>query len=109
MPNKNYAKGYRFELEVKRYLEQNGYLVFRTAGSHSVADLIVIDHSTWRRVYLIQCKYGTAKMNKAEIVKLTRVADKYNVIPVYCGRRPGKSMSFVNMNTTTEMKFVEPR
>ena len=109
MANRSYQKGYRFELEVKRYLEQKGYLVFRTAGSHSLADLIVVDHTMWRIVYLIQCKYGTAKMNKIDIIKLTKLANKFNLIPVYCNRKPGTSMSFMNLNTTTKMNFVEPR
>ena len=107
MANKSYAKGYRFEWEVKRYLERLGYLVFRTAGSHSVADLIAVDHILWKTVYLIQCKYGTARMNKAEIVALVETAKRYNTVPIYCCRRAGKSISFMNLNTTTEMKFVE--
>lgn len=109
MPNKSYQKGYRFEREIKQYLEQKGYLVFRMAGSHSLADLIVFDHTKWKAVYLIQCKCGSAKMNKEAIVRLTRLADKCNAMPVYCSKRPGQSVSFMNMNTTTEIEFVEPR
>ena len=109
MPNKSYQKGYRFELEIKRYLEQKGYLVFRMAGSHSFADLIVFDHTKWKTVYFVQCKCGTARINKKEIVTLTRLADKYNTVPVYCSKRTGKSVFFVDMNTTTEIEFVEPR
>ena len=35
-----YQKGYRFELEVRKYLREKGHDVFRSAGSHGVADLI---------------------------------------------------------------------
>ena len=105
MPNSNYRKGYKFEREIKLWLERNDYLVFRTAGSHSIADLIAFSPMYWRIVYLIQCKYGTARMNKAEIIKLSKIADRYNAVPVYCTKKPGKSVSFINLNTTTEIEF----
>jgi Holliday junction resolvase len=59
MPNKNYVKGANFEREVKKFYESLGYLVFRTAGSHSPADLIAFpplkDMKEWQPI-LIQCK-----------------------------------------------------
>ena len=38
----NYAKGYQRENKFKHELERKGYLVFRSAGSHSFADLIAL-------------------------------------------------------------------
>ena len=40
IPNKNYAKGRRAEYKAKAELEKLGYKVFRSAGSHTKADLI---------------------------------------------------------------------
>ena len=102
MPNKGYQKGYRFELEVKKYLESKGCLVFRSAGSHSLVDLVAFSPQ-YKVVYFVQCKYGTSKMNKQDIVRLTRLADKFNTIPVYCSRKPTASIVLMNMNTTTEI------
>ncbi len=55
MPNKNYAKGVRFEREVKASLEAAGWWVLRTAGSHGFADLVAISKESGAVVF-IQCK-----------------------------------------------------
>jgi predicted RNA binding protein YcfA (HicA-like mRNA interferase family) len=38
----NYVRGRAFEYRIKDFLEQKGYEVFRTAGSHSRFDLIAV-------------------------------------------------------------------
>lgn len=43
------------EYQSKARLEQSGYTVFRTAGSHGAADLIAIDQHT---IILVQVKSG---------------------------------------------------
>lgn len=69
MTNKNYQSGRNFEYRVKKYLEDKGYYVMRSAGSKSPFDLIAVP--TWDGVILlpdvllIQCKHG-AKIGKAE-------------------------------------------
>jgi len=42
MPNPSYKKGYRFELRVKKYLEDKGYIVIRQ-GKSAFPDLIAIN------------------------------------------------------------------
>lgn len=42
MPNKNYLRGRAYEYKAKKYLEEQGYTVVRTAGSHGPWDLIAI-------------------------------------------------------------------
>ena len=76
MVNKNYRAGRRFEYEVKKYFEKLGYTVFRTAGSHGIADVIAVkDDDT----LLIQCKYGSMP-TKAEMHKLWRYNwKKFNI------------------------------
>jgi Holliday junction resolvase len=43
MPNKNYIKGRRKEYALKKLYEAKGWIVIRSAGSHSFADLIAIE------------------------------------------------------------------
>jgi len=40
----NYIRGRNFEYRVKKLLEKKGYIVFRTAGSHGLFDLIAVRH-----------------------------------------------------------------
>jgi len=42
MTNKNYVSGRRKEYRIKKKLEKEGWIVIRSAGSHSFADLIAI-------------------------------------------------------------------
>jgi Holliday junction resolvase len=49
----NYNKGRAFEYQVKLHLIKRGFCVFRTAGSHSPADLIALKAG---EVWLVQCK-----------------------------------------------------
>jgi len=81
MVNKNYQKGRAFEYKIKKAYEKSGYLVFRSAGSHSIADLIAIHPSGL--VHLIQCKATTYnKISKKELDNLREVANRYNCKPV---------------------------
>lgn len=52
MVNKNYAKGYRFEVRVKKHLESKGWTVFRQ-GKSAFPDLIAIKNGN---VILVECK-----------------------------------------------------
>jgi len=40
MAHKGYEIGARFERRVQRYYEDDGYFVIRSAGSHSLLDLV---------------------------------------------------------------------
>lgn len=80
MPNKRYIKGRKFEYRVKNYLESCGYLVFRTAGSHGIADLIAFNGDSVP--FLIQCKAGEGIETKKEMDNFRLVAYKNHTIPV---------------------------
>lgn len=57
MPNKNYQRGRRFEWQLKKDLEVEGYHVMRTSGSHGAYDLIAIkDNLNKVVIRFIQCK-----------------------------------------------------
>jgi Holliday junction resolvase len=69
MGSNQYRRGRRFEYEVKLHFESRGWLVFRTAGSHGIADLIAIKNN---ETLLIQCKYGTMP-SKEERLKMAEI------------------------------------
>jgi len=81
--NKAYIKGYAFEMRVKKYFESIGYTVFRSAGSHSVADLIAFQPPFYPS--LIQCKVG-GTMSKKEKDKFCEVARKNNIVAILVSR-----------------------
>jgi Holliday junction resolvase len=81
MPNKNYQKGRAFEYKIKKKYEDKGYLVFRSAGSHSVADLIAIAPRRfgileWKPI-LIQCKATVGQTYPKECSILIEIAEKF--------------------------------
>ena len=52
MPNKRYESGVRFERRVMGDLAERGYYCLRSAGSHSMIDVVAIG----QEVLLVQCK-----------------------------------------------------
>lgn len=90
MVNKNYVKGANFERKIKKQYEDKGYLVFRTAGSHSVADLIAFPKlGDWFRgkklgyvPILIQCKATTGKGYSAEVAQLRKESEKFALVAI---------------------------
>jgi Holliday junction resolvase len=82
MTNKNYVKGANFERTVKKFYENFGFLVFRTAGSHSPADLIafpILGGISDKKPILIQCKATEKNISKAELNELSVIAQKYGL------------------------------
>lgn len=80
MSNNNYTRGRAFEYRVKNYLESHGYTVFRTAGSHSIADLIAFK-ATLDPLF-VQCKTGSARLNGQERKELISVSVSLSAIPI---------------------------
>jgi len=59
--------------------EHDGYLVFRTAGSHSPADLIAFPFPGTDKPILIQCKASDKKVSSKELSTLKHFAYQYNL------------------------------
>jgi len=55
MPNYNYNKGVRKERKLVNVAKSAGLLAFRSAGSHSPIDVVIIDKRE-RVIKFIQCK-----------------------------------------------------
>jgi len=81
MSETHYQKGARFERAVKKHLEELGWIVWRTPGSKSPADLIAAPASTsWGKFFLIQCQVASP-FSKKKIAALKSVANQCNAIP----------------------------
>ena len=70
----NYSRGANFERRCKAYLVQQGWMVFRSAGSHSPADLIAMRGGEF---ILIQAKIN-GKLSFKERAYLWLVAEENN-------------------------------
>jgi len=105
MVNKQYQRGRRFEYKVKKLLEDNGFIVLRTSGSHGFADLVALRDN---QVYFMQLKYG-AKISAREYSKMydimvdTAVADNIHFMVVHS--KPYKSISWMEIITSDYQEF----
>ena len=72
---KAYLKGRRIEYKCKRELEELGYTVLRSAGSHGPFDLIAI-HPAMKTILLIQVK--ARELRPSELRRLLEELRKYN-------------------------------
>jgi len=81
----NYKRGYALEQKVKHFYESNGYIVIRSAGSHSPIDLVAIPtpEAIGRRIQFIQCKKTQLpKANIGNLQELIDIAIRCNALPV---------------------------
>lgn len=105
MVNKNYIKGRAFEYKVKKYFEELGYMTFRSAGSHSIADLIVLLDD---RVILLQCKakdltnkeIDKIEKEAAEEIKKYKRAKNKNIVFAVLGINNFKYLEKIGIHTT---------
>jgi Holliday junction resolvase len=78
----NYSRGADFERTVKADLEEMGFFVVRSAGSHGAVDLLALSlHDQWA----VQCKIN-GKMTPDERKKLLAVANVCHIKPMKAWR-----------------------
>jgi len=82
----SYSKGRNFEYRTRHYLENKGFVVFRSAGSRSVADLIALRAG---EVWLVQCK-SDGCMSPLERRNFAEVAAELGVMPILASREGRK-------------------
>jgi hypothetical protein len=93
--------GTRAENIVKHSLEGLGYMVQRSWGSLGAFDLIAIGPGP--SVYLIECKYGSARMSPEERKRLIQLGTTYNCVPIYAHYDGGvTTYKRLNADDTTE-------
>ena len=73
MPNRNYNSGRAFEYRVQKYLREKGWFVLRSAGSHTVCDLLAIRKG---EINLVQCKKD-GRLPPAEKMQLLELANEF--------------------------------
>jgi Holliday junction resolvase len=61
MPNRNYEAGARRERAIIAHLEAEGYVAYRSAGSHGNADIIAVRYP---RIIFIQSKVASLSENE---------------------------------------------
>lgn len=67
MPNANYIKGVAKERRIVNEARELGLISFRSAGSHSPIDVVIINFDS-KIIQLIQCKPDTiSKTKKAQL------------------------------------------
>jgi len=74
----SYNKGRRFEYATRHFLEKKGWVVFRSAGSKGVADLVALRAG---EIWLVQCKLN-GWMSPAERLAFSEVARELGVVPM---------------------------
>jgi len=84
----SYSKGRQFEYRTRHHLESKGFVVFRSAGSRSVADLIALRTG---EVWLVQCK-SDGYMSPLERHNFAEVAAELGVVPMLAFRKGRKLM-----------------
>ena len=77
--NKNYQKGIRFERDLVNAAKKDGKIAFRSAGSHSPIDVVIIDIKT-KKIEFIQAKTGTSNVPKKDKEIFENLSDEYFVI-----------------------------
>jgi Holliday junction resolvase len=100
MPNLNYIRGRALEYRVMKEYKREGYEVFRSAGSHSKADVIAVKKWLYgdecyegSRVTLIQCKTGSKLMSKKDTIEFREYAKELGCEAVLA-YRIGKTLIF---------------
>lgn len=91
-----YTKGAKFENDVIKFLQKKGMHCIRSAGSKGIVDVIAMKrYCGVTFVYLIQCKYGNARMSKTDKKKLIELANELEFHPLYVYRKKySKEMEF---------------
>lgn len=77
----NYQKGVKLERKLVNKARSEGKIAFRSAGSHSPIDVVIIDTEN-RVIQLIQCKKGalSSKDRKEVVDRFAGLSDEFMVI-----------------------------
>jgi Holliday junction resolvase len=75
LPNLNYNKGRSKEYKAMELLKTDGWVVARTAGSHSPVDVFAAKQGA---TLLVQVKNGQARVKADEAKELVKWAEAFN-------------------------------
>jgi len=80
-----YAKGARFEIEVRDILLEDDWVAIRSAGSHGIIDVLAIKQD---EKWLIQCRTN-GNLSKEERAELILLANKHKATPILAYKKEG--------------------
>lgn len=80
-----YRKGASFENQVKDILNNDGWFAIRSAGSHSIIDVLALKVD---EKWLIQCR-TSGKLSGDERAELIALAEKHKATPILAYRDKG--------------------
>ena len=89
--NRNYKNGRALEYRAKKRLEERGWFVVRSAGSHSPVDLVAVKPD--QRPLGVQCKLGSGFTSKERLALRDFCLDM-GMTPVLCEK--GLRFTFLN-------------
>ena len=99
----SYAKGRRFEWNVKDLLETRGWIVVRAARSKPV-DLVAMKNG---RILLIECKYD-AQLTKDRRKLLMELAERAGAKPILAKkRRYERGLRLIDLRDRRELSLEE--
>lgn len=102
-----YLKGYKFERQLKKKLEGDGWTVIRSGGSKK-PDLVAAKGG---KIIVIECKStasGLVYLEKDEVAHLQSVADAFGGECAYCVKRDNAGWRMVPLTELSDAgkKFV---
>lgn len=98
----SYRKGYKFERDVKKFLESQGYYVIRSAGSKK-PDIIAGKNG---KVVVIECKYASKKavyLSKEEVENLKVVAKHFKAEPLILVKKKRDGIVMFSLDAVKEL------
>ena len=104
--NRKYLSGRCFEYRIKKYLESKGWLAFRTAGSHGVADIIALKEGV---TLLVQCKASPIPgISKNDVKKIYSESHRLQIrFLVICRMNGSYNLSFYYAKSTGNLINIE--
>jgi len=100
--NTSYRKGYRFELQVKKHLEGEGWTVFRQ-GKSAFPDLICLQHGkiAYEKqhnpyIRFVECKVNRNQFSEEERKTFVELGDKLGVSCLLAYRK-NREIKFKNI------------
>ncbi|NIM45408.1 MAG: hypothetical protein GTN80_06245 [Nitrososphaeria archaeon] len=93
-----YVKGARFERRVKRFFEDLGFLVIRSAGSKPI-DLVCIREG---EILLVECKTSIKEIRKSTLKRILEIAVPFKAKAIVAAREDKK---IVLIDAQTSRRF----
>ena len=98
MVNRMYRRGRAKEYRAMELLRKDGWMVGRSAGSHSPVDLFAAREG---RRLLVQVKSRSARIRESELIELVRWAEAFDADAEVWSFRNGRALEKKNVHTST--------